>query len=140
MRVRSRWFEQRNHHAASNLSEGRCAARTASVPGAMPEIREEQTRADPRRLKNHRQTAARMRAATDKVNAVHILEAIMRPQVQHLIEGVREIEGRALVDLVFRVPIVRRDDALEANPPLDIFEPSLRDLLQHERAETLALA
>ena len=91
-------------------------------------------------FENHRQTAARMRAAADEIHAVHILEAVVRPQVQHLVEAVREIEGRALVDLVFRVPIVRRDDALEADAALDIGEAGLLDLPQHLGAEALPLA
>ena len=53
------------------------------------------------------QAAARMRAAADEINAIDILEAIVRAQVQHLVEAVREIEGRALVNLVFLIPIVR---------------------------------
>ena len=35
-------------------------------------------------------------------------------------------DGTALVDLVLRVPIVRRNDAFETNPPLDIFTLQLQ--------------
>ena len=57
-----------------------------------------------------------------------ILEAVVRAEVQHLVEAVREVEGRAAMDLVVRVPVVGRDDALETDAPLDIREASLRDL------------
>ena len=81
-----------------------------------------------------------MRAAPDEIDAVKILEAIARPQVQHLVEGVREVEGRAAVDLVLPIPIVRRDDPFEADASLDIGESRLRNLPQHQRAEALAFA
>ena len=45
-----------------------------------------------------------MRAAADKINAIDILEAVVRAEVQHLVEAVREIEGRALMNLVFCDP------------------------------------
>ncbi len=51
-----------------------------------------------------------MRAAADKINAIDILEAVVRTKMQHLIEAVREIECRALVNFVFLIPIGRRDD------------------------------
>ncbi len=39
-----------------------------------------------------------MRAAADQVDAVEILEAVARPQVQHLRQRVRQVERRAAVD------------------------------------------
>ena len=50
-----------------------------------------------------------MRAAADEINAIQILEAVVRAEVQHLVEAVREVERRALMNLVFVIPIGRRD-------------------------------
>ena len=61
-----------------------------------------------------------MRAAADQINAIDILKTVVRPQVQHLVEAVREIERRAVVNLVARVPIGRRDHALETDALLDV--------------------
>ena len=117
-------------------SAARAARRAQCVGGWRDaEVGEQKAGADARGFKDHRQTAAGMRAAADEVNAIDILEAVVRPEVQHLVEAVREIEGRALMDLIFRVPVVGRDDALEADAPLDIGEAGLRDLPQHFRAE-----
>ena len=41
----------------------------------------------------------------------------MGAEVQHLIEAVREIESRALVDLVFLIPVVGSNNALKTDAP-----------------------
>ena len=45
-----------------------------------------------------------MRAAADEIDAIEILEAVVRTEVQHLVEAVREVEGRAVVNLVLSDP------------------------------------
>ena len=45
-----------------------------------------------------------MRAAADEINAIDILEAVVRTKMQHLIEAMRQVEGRALVNFVFLDP------------------------------------
>ena len=63
-----------------------------------------QPRGDPRRLEDHRQTAAGVRAAADQVDALQVLEPIARPQVQHLAQRMGQVEGRAAVDVHARSP------------------------------------
>ena len=46
-----------------------------------------------------------MGAAAREIDAVHVLEPVARPQVEHLPEVVREVEGRAEVDAhAFPIP------------------------------------
>ena len=61
-----------------------------------------------------------MRAAADEIHAVEFLEAVLRAQMQHLREAVREVEGRAAIDVQLAFPIRRRHDALEADALLDV--------------------
>ena len=46
-----------------------------------------------------------MRAAAHKVHAIEIFEAVARPQVQHLVQAVRQVEGRSAVDLILLIPV-----------------------------------
>ena len=62
---------------------------------------------DPRRFEDHRQPAAGVRPAADQVNRFEVFESILRPQMQHLREGMGQIEGRAQMDLVIQVPVRR---------------------------------
>ena len=87
------------HHAGSRFMGANCGAGVGSGE-AEPEISEEQARADARGFENHRQAAARMRAAADEINAIDVLEAVVRAEMQHLVEAVREIERRAVMNLV----------------------------------------
>ena len=64
------------------------------------EIFEQQARADAGAFKNHRQAAARMRAAADEIHAVQILKAVVRAEMQHLVERVREVERRPAINFV----------------------------------------
>ena len=101
-----------------------------------PEIIEQEAGADPRGFENDRQSAARMRASADQVHAVDVFETVARTQMQHLTEGMSKVERRALVDLVFRVPVIRRNDTLETDAPFNIFETGLGNLAQHSSRET----
>ena len=56
-----------------------------------------------------------MRAAADKIHPIEILKAIARPQVQHLIQTVRQIEGRSAMNLILLIPVRRSDQALIAD-------------------------
>lgn len=79
-----------------------------------------------------------MRAAADEINSINIFEPIVRSHVQHLVEAVREIECSPFVDLVLLIPIGRRDDALVADPALDIDKTSFRYLSKYSIPETIA--
>src|ERR1700722_4571517 len=94
-------------------------------------ISQKQARANSRRFEDHRQTATRMRAAADEINPVEILEAVVRPEMQHLVEAVREIERRPFMNFVLTIPIGRRDHALVADALFDINESCLAYLFQH---------
>ena len=96
-----RSFEGRVHHTASKFSGASSGVSARSIAGAIPKIGQQQARTDARRFKDHRQPASGVSPAADEIHAIHILEAVVRTEVQHLVEAVREIERRALVNLVF---------------------------------------
>ena len=75
-----------------------------------------------------------MGAAADQVDAVQVLEAVARPQVQHLAEVVGEVERRAAVDLHVVLPVGGRDHLLEADALLQVVQPELAELSQHQLA------
>ena len=81
----------------------------------LAQVLQQQARADPSGFEDDRQAAARMRAAADQVNALKVFKAVVRAQVQHLVEAVREIEGRAAINFVARVPVRGRYHALITN-------------------------
>ena len=71
------------------------SARTGSGLGRRPSGQRRTPRSssssrdgDPGRLEDHRQPAAGVGAAADEVDAVEVLEAVARPQVEHLAEAV----------------------------------------------------
>ena len=80
-----------------------------------------------------------MGAAADEVNPIDIFEAVVRAQMQHLVEAVREVKSRPLVNLILRVPIVGSNDALETDPLLHILEAGFLNLAECFCAKTLAL-
>src|SRR5690606_15618871 len=58
--------------------------------GTHPKIVEKEFRRDAGGFKNYRQSTAWMRSATDEIHAVEILEPVVRPAREHLIETVRK--------------------------------------------------
>ena len=79
-----------------------------------------------------------MCAATDEINAVQILEAIVRTQVQHLIQRVRKVEGRAAINLVARVPVSGSDDTFVADTRRVEIVTRFLDLIQQQLAKARA--
>ncbi len=78
-----------------------------------------------------------MRAAADEVNPIDVFEAVVRAQMQHLVEAVGEVKRRPLVNLILRVPIVGSDDTLKTDPLLHILEAGLLNLAERLCAKTL---
>ena len=77
----------------------RCHRRiAASQSRSRPRSSASSRAGDARAFEDHRQAAARMRAAADEIDAVEILEAVARAEVQHLVERVRQVERRAAMD------------------------------------------
>jgi hypothetical protein len=68
--------------------------------GVKAEILDQQPRRDPRALEDDRQSAAGMGAPADEIHAVQILEPVVWPQVEHLSEGVGQVEGRSSENIV----------------------------------------
>ena len=81
-----------------------------------------------------------MRASADEIYAIEILEAITRPQVQYLIEAVRQVKGRTAVNLIALIPVGGRENSLQTNASLDIGKSRLLNLLEHQGAKAVALA
>ena len=75
---------------------------------------------DSRGFINHRQTTSGMRASTNQVNSIKILETVLRPSMQHLPEVMSQIKGRSQVNLMPSVPISGSADLLVPDPPLDV--------------------
>ena len=69
-----------------------------------------------------------------RYNSVKFLEAVLRTQVQHLREAVREVEGRAAIDVQLAFPIRRRHHALETDALLDVGYPEFFELAQRHAA------
>ena len=69
-----------------------------------------------------------MRAATNEINALQVLEPISRSEMQHLAQIVREVERRPAIDLMLPLPIGRSEHSLEANPSLDVVDAHLTKL------------
>src|SRR5450631_4600111 len=76
-----------------------------------------------------------MRPTADEVNAIDVFEAIVGPQIQHLVETVRQIERSPLVDLILAIPILRGDDVLETDPLFHIDKTCFRDSLKYSIAK-----
>ncbi len=96
--------------ASSQLPTARlsgAAAPNAWRPG-LPPVGEHEIAGDARALVDHRQARARMRAAADDIDAVDILETVVRPEIQHLVEPVGEVERRAAIDRELVAPVLRR--------------------------------
>src|SRR3954452_16266846 len=56
----------------------------------------DEPRRDAGSLEDHRQSAARMGAATDEVHIAS--EAVVRPEIEHLREIVRQVESGSVID------------------------------------------
>ena len=78
-----------------------------------------------------------MRAAANEIYALQILEAVVRAEVQHLVEAVREIEGGAAVDGKLVAPIVGGQNALRADAAAQVLEAQLLQPFQNRVAERL---
>ena len=81
-----------------------CAGSPSQSVVGRPRSCSSSRRRDPGRLVDHRQAAAGVRAAADEVDAVQVLEAVARPQVEHLPEVVGQVERRPPVDRRSRPP------------------------------------
>ena len=92
------------------------------------QVFQHQPRADAGALEDHRQSAARMRAAADEIHAVEVFKTVVWAQVQHLIKTMRQIEGCAPINFVACVPVGGSDDAFVANAALNVTISSLGDL------------
>src|SRR4051812_28026381 len=75
-----------------------------------------------------------MRAAASQVHAFEILESVVRSQMQHLVEAMREVERCTSIDVERFFPIHRRDDSFVTDPAFDIMNADLPELLQSNRA------
>src|SRR5690606_17192002 len=78
--------------------------------------------------------------AADEVDAIEILEAVPRSEVEHLSECVRQVECRTLVDCVARLPVLRRDNLLESDPAIEVGYAQARQLVEKEGPERGLLA
>jgi len=79
----------------------------------------EESRGDRARKEDHRQTAARVRAAADEPDAFERRQLVARTAMEHLSVRVREIERGAMVDAL-GAPVERRDDALHFDAPAQV--------------------
>src|SRR5919199_140945 len=84
---------------------------------AQPEILEQQVRSDARAVINDGQARTRMRSAAYEINIVHVLQAVVRPEIQELVERMGDVEGGAAMDGHVGAPIVGRDDLLITDAP-----------------------
>ena len=70
-----------------------------------------------------------MGAAAGQVHAFEILEPVIRSQVQHLVEAVREVKCCAPIDVERFFPIHRRDDAFVTDAAFYVMNADLPELL-----------
>src|SRR5690606_5799709 len=95
---------------------------------------------DARGLKDHRQSAPRMRTTADEINALQILEAITWSQAQHLVERVRQAERRPLMQIESLRPVLRREDDLRANAATQVGHAEPLEPLERSIAKWSTLA
>ena len=77
-----------------------------------------------------------MGAAAHQVDAVEILEAVVRPEVQHLPHAVGQVEGGAAIDLHVALPVGRRHRLLVADPAFQVGEADQGQAVEHQAAIT----
>ena len=97
---------------------------------------QQQARADTGRLVDHRQAAARVRASTCQVYALEVLEAVARPEVQHLAQIMRQVKNRATMDGILLLPVIRGEHALVPDQRTQIGQAQLAELVEGQLAVT----
>src|SRR5690349_8470198 len=95
-------------------------------------VLQQQIAADASAFEYHGQSAPGMRAAANQINTIDVLEAIMRTEVQHLVERMGEVEGGPPVDFIALVPICRSNNPLVTNPRRVDLVTGLAHLLEQE--------
>jgi hypothetical protein len=81
-------------------------------------------------LENHGQAIAGMRAATNEVTPVELLEPVLRAEVEHLAKVMGEVESGAPLHGYSVLPLDRRHSPFEPDPLFDIFQPKHGQLPQ----------
>ena len=72
-----------------------------------------------------------MRSAACKVKTLSFFEAVVRPKVQHLPQGMRHGERGPLVQCKVSSPVGGRQYPLRADALADVTHPDIRHLVQH---------
>ena len=110
--------------------------RWGCVPlGLQLQVFKQQTCGDASGLENHGQAAARMCTASDQVDLVKILKAVVRPKVKHLPQVMRHAESRSFMQRIICAPVSRRDHFLEADPAFHVLNADLLQLAQSQRSK-----
>ena len=80
-----------------------------------------------------------VRAAADEVHRLQVLEAVAGPQMQELIQGMRQVERRPPEDLHVLLPALRREDLLVADALLDVAQAHALQLAERHGPEPALL-
>ena len=109
------------------------------MAGGYSEVFKQKPGTDPGAFENDGQATSGMCSASNKVHSIQVFEAIVRAEVQHLIQRVRQIEGGTPIDFVAMIPIGRSDHPLVLNAFLEIAVTRLA-ILSNKRFRNRALS